>query len=63
MSGTTGPVVLLEGVSDVTAVRAAAATGGLDLCATRLVDMAELTSELAVAELPEPLRLLLDRLR
>jgi hypothetical protein len=44
VSGTTGPVVLLEGVSDVAAVRAAAATGGLDLCATRLVDMGGITN-------------------
>ena len=44
MSHEVGPVVLLEGRSDVAAVRAAAATAGVDLTGVRLVDMGGITN-------------------
>lgn len=40
----TGPVVLLEGVSDVAAVRAAAGVRGADLTGVRLVDLGGITN-------------------
>lgn len=44
MSGGPGAVVLLEGESDVAAVRTAAETTGTDLSAVRLVDMGGITN-------------------
>jgi hypothetical protein len=44
VSAARGPVVLLEGVSDVVAVRSAAATAGVDLSRCRLVDMGGITN-------------------
>ena len=44
MSGGDGPVVLLEGRSDVAAVRTAAATAGVDLSDVRLVDLGGITN-------------------
>lgn len=44
MSDDAGTVVLLEGRSDVAAVRAAARTAGVDLSGVRLVDMGGITN-------------------
>lgn len=44
MSDAHGPVVLLEGRSDVAAVRAAAASAGVDLDGVRLVDLGGITN-------------------
>ncbi|MGA8046423.1 MAG: hypothetical protein WCA30_09170 [Dermatophilaceae bacterium] len=57
MSAADGPVVLLEGRSDVAALRAAAATADVDLSGVRLVDLGGITnirSHLTALEREEP---------